>query len=313
MPIPLVTIGLPFRNPGKHFVLCIKSLIAQSFRDWVLIAVDDGSTDVSLPFIAGVKDPRIQVVSDGQALGLVHRLNQISSMATTEYLARMDADDIMHPDRLATQCTFLENHRDVNVAGSSAYVINNATEVMGMRRQHELDLRPSSVLRQGMFMHPTVVGRRTWFVQNPYRAEFVRAEDRELWCRTYTTTSFGTIATPLLFYRENEPAVAKYRMSCRTHRAIIRQYGPESIGLPTTLALIAFSAVKETVYRTFSGIGLERTMIQARNTSLSDQELREATNALAVVQQTPLSTVDAKERFIADEVFGSKARPSVKM
>ena len=126
-----MTIGLPFRNPGEHFIACIKSMLAQTLDNWKLIAVDDGSTDSSLELIRSVKDSRIRVISDGLALGLVDRLNQITAMADTEFLARMDADDIMHPERLATQCAYLESHPHIDVAGSATYVIGNVDGVMG--------------------------------------------------------------------------------------------------------------------------------------------------------------------------------------
>jgi len=291
MPKAIVTVGLPFRNAGKYFRACIQSLLAQSFQDWTLIAIDDGSADSSLQTIRAVSDPRIQVISDGRALGLVNRLNQITALANTEYLARMDADDVMHPDRLATQVAFFEGHPDVSVAGSAAYVINGNTDVIGIRRQNHVDPRPVSVLRSGLFIHPSIMGRRKWFFRNPYQPEYIRAEDRELWCRTCKATRFGIIARPLLFYREVGGAAVKYCMSCRTDRKIIRKYGPEYIGMPGTASLVALSYAKEALYRIYSKAGLERRIIYARNTRLSDQDRQDAAEALALVAQTRLPGV----------------------
>jgi len=285
----LVTIGLPFRNPGEHFILCIQSILAQTFDDWKLIAIDDGSTDSSLKTIRAVRDSRIQVLSDGESRGLADRLNQITELADTEFLARMDADDIMHPDRLATQCIFLERHPEKSLAISSAYIIDEATDVIGIRRQDQPDLRLASVLRRAPFIHPTITARRTWFVQNPYRPDYTRAEDHELWCRTCTRrTDFGILTRPFLFYRDREQAVSKYSMSCRTDRKIFRDYGPEHIGTAATLGLIAISHAKEIVYEISSRLGLERTWLAARNATISGLELQEATDVLAFVKRTKL-------------------------
>jgi glycosyltransferase involved in cell wall biosynthesis len=256
--------------------------------NWNLIAIDDGSTDSSLELIRSVKDSRIQVISDWRSLGLVDRLNQIAAMADTEFLARMDADDIMHPERLAVQCAYLERNLHINLAGSAAYVIDGSGQVMGKRGEQPLDLRPASVLRHGLFIHPTVIGRRRWFLRNPYSADYVRAEDRELWCRTCKTEQFVALTRPLLFYREREDAAAKYCMSCRTHREIIRKYGPEYIGTAGTLSLVCMSRAKEMVYRLSSCVGMERRLVQARNTAISRGEFQYASRVLALMKQTQL-------------------------
>ena len=97
---PRLTIGIAFRNPGKHFELALTSVFSQTFTDWELLLIDDGSDDDSLILARGVRDVRVSVIADGLQLGLPARLNQIALLARGECLARMDADDLMHPDRL---------------------------------------------------------------------------------------------------------------------------------------------------------------------------------------------------------------------
>ncbi|MCW1511070.1 glycosyltransferase family 2 protein, partial [Acinetobacter baumannii] len=98
----MISIGIPFYNAENFLANAIQSVINQSFKDWELILVDDGSTDKSLDIAREFekKDNRIKVISDGLNLKLPARLNQIITISKYDFIARMDADDIMHPDRL---------------------------------------------------------------------------------------------------------------------------------------------------------------------------------------------------------------------
>src|SRR5690606_21713898 len=108
----MVTIAIPFYNGEKYLELAIQSALAQTYTGWKLILLDDGSTDNSLAIANEYKkkDARIKVYSDGQNKNLGYRLNQIPELVDTKYLARMDADDIMHPKRIETQLRILEEN-----------------------------------------------------------------------------------------------------------------------------------------------------------------------------------------------------------
>src|SRR5438045_1632919 len=93
----LVSIGISFQNARATLADAVRSVLAQTCRDWELLLVDDGSSDGSLELARRIEHPRIQVISDGVNQGLASRLNQIALLARGTYLARMDADDLMHP------------------------------------------------------------------------------------------------------------------------------------------------------------------------------------------------------------------------
>jgi glycosyltransferase involved in cell wall biosynthesis len=200
---PKITIGISFKNPGRYFELALKSIFAQTFTDWELILIDDGSSDESLELAKSIKDQRVRVYADGESRGLNIRLNQMIQYANAPYFARMDADDIMHPQRLELQYQALLENDENTVIGSSAYSININSQVMGLRpsrslQQYGFDARHS-------FLHPTVIASTTWFRRNGYSSDFIyqRAQDAELWCRTSKTTKFINLPQPLLFYRES--------------------------------------------------------------------------------------------------------------
>jgi glycosyltransferase involved in cell wall biosynthesis len=200
---PQLSIGISFKNPGSYFKLALQSIFAQTFTDWELILMDDGSTDESLTLAKQLNDRRVRVYCDGESRGLNVRLNQLVKLANAPYFLRMDADDIMHPQRLEKQYQQLIQHDENTVVGSAAYSIDAKSQVVGLRpvythQRSGFDARHS-------FIHPTIAASTEWFRHNPYSEHFVfqRSQDAELWCRTTNTTKFVNLTEPLLYYRES--------------------------------------------------------------------------------------------------------------
>jgi hypothetical protein len=211
-------------------------------------------------------------------------LNQIAEIAQTTYIARMDADDLMHPERIARQLAFLDRHPGVAVVGTWAYVIDSADRVIGARETPVGSLDPRKVLCRNPFVHPTVMARRDWFLANPYDPGFPRAEDRELWCRTSGRDEFATLAERLLFYRDyTGPMSGKYAESCRTERRIFRRYGPPKVGWLGTLSLIAASRAKQMIYVAAAGARLSSLLARARNSPIPAQSIVQSEELLATL------------------------------
>ena len=99
--LPSLTIGIPFFNAEATLLDAVRSVFAQTHQDWELLLVDDGSTDRSLELARSIDDPRVRVYSDGRNKRLAARLNEISRLARFDHVARMDADDVCLPERLA--------------------------------------------------------------------------------------------------------------------------------------------------------------------------------------------------------------------
>ncbi len=200
---PVVSIGLPFFNAESTLAAAVRSIIAQTFTDWELILLDDGSWDGSLAVARAFADPRIRVVSDGENRGISHRLNQAVSLARGIYFFRMDGDDLAFPQRLQRQHDFLAQHPEVDLVASNAIFFKNAYDILGALKiagQHTtIVARPHA----GFYMpHPSWAGRRQWFVDNPYNPDFNGAEDQELLYRTCRSSVFACIPEPLICYRE---------------------------------------------------------------------------------------------------------------
>jgi glycosyltransferase involved in cell wall biosynthesis len=284
-----VTIGIPFLNARRYLADAVRSVFAQTHEDWELILVDDGSTDGSLDVVRHLDDPRVRVLSDGTNRGLCARLNQIASLAQGSYLARMDADDLMHPERIERQLRFLRTNPNVDLIDTATYTVNDDLTPLGIRGDQPLDVNPDAVLRHGLLIHPTVMGRTAWFRDNPYDAVYVRAEDRELWCRTCTTTRFARLCEPLFFYREGLGGnLRNYLRTESTVRDILRRYGPPLVGARRTRRLVIRSWMKSLAYRVGTTLGLQGRLIQKRNRPLDVEARKEAVELLAMIQSVPV-------------------------
>ena len=282
-----VTIGIPFLNARRYLEDAVRSVFAQTHGDWELLLIDDGSTDGSVAVVRHLDDPRVRVLSDGSNRGLCARLNQIASLAQGTYLARMDADDLMHPERIERQLKFLRANPNVDLIDTAIFTVDDELTPLGIRGDRPLDSRPGAVLRNGLLIHPTVMGRAEWFRSNPYDPVLFRAQDRELWSRTCATATFARLCEPLFFYREGATGnLQNYLRAQRNVRVLLHRYGPPLLGTRRTRFLVLRSGLKSMAYRVGTTLGLQDRLIARRNRPLSATEMREARRILSLVRAT---------------------------
>jgi glycosyltransferase involved in cell wall biosynthesis len=244
--LPLVSVGIPFFNPGPHFELAVRSIFAQTYPKWELILMDDGSQDGSYERALQIRDPRVRVFRDGQNKGLPARLNEITQLAQGEFVARMDADDAMHPLRLERQVVLLLSNPEVDGVTTGAYLIDGENKPLALLPGHQ----PSAleVLMRGGYLHPSLTARKAWFQTHPYSLAYPRAEDRELFVRTLKSSVISVLQEPVYFYRWfGVPRGKLLRKGYRSERRIVWKFGPRLVGWGLTGALIARSVAKEIV------------------------------------------------------------------
>jgi len=179
-------------------------MLAQTFTDFELLLLDDGSADQSMAIASVFNDPRIRIFSDGVSRGLPWRLNQGVSCARGQYIARMDADDVSFPRRLDMQVAYLDRNPHVDLVGCRAVVFRDSGHVVGL-----LPFAPDHATlcarpwRNIPLPHPTWMGRRQWFRTHAYRLPEVRfAEDQELLLRANLTSCYACLDDVLLGYRQ---------------------------------------------------------------------------------------------------------------
>lgn len=255
----MITVSIPFFNAEKFLSKAIESVISQSYDNWELLLLDDGSNDGSLEIAKGFeqKDNRIKVFSDSKNKGLGARLNELAALSNGEYIARMDADDIMHPKRLETQLQILKDNPNIDVLGTNAYVIDENNLVFGIRYKNQVGLS-----KVEHFIHPTIMGKKQWFLDNPYDEKAIRIEDAELWYRTKSFSNFMITNEPLLFYREfGNNYYKKYFQANGSAMHILNKY-PEDKFWKNFFLL---NKIKGSIYKILNVIGKEQILIERRN------------------------------------------------
>ena len=283
---PKVTIGLTFYNGALTLKDALSSIFAQTFQDWELVIVDDNSTDGSLEIVQSVKDPRVYVYRSEWRGGFVKCLNRTIGMAKGKYYARMDADDMMHPERLSKQIDYLEENKDVDLVDTGMYSMDQHANLKGVRNLNSIDYSPVNLLSRGLLCHATVLGHVEWFRRNTYDQKYLRAEDRELWCRTFEKSCFGRIKEPLYFVREGRVNVDNCLMSGKTERLIIKTYGPHLLGKRGPLKLITTSYMKSLAYEVFGVFGIHEILVNMRNKKLRNQDKLYASNIIEKILST---------------------------
>jgi len=205
---PVISIILPFYNSANTLCECLDSIIEQSFADFELLMIDDGSTDQSMEVVHQYADNRIRILTNKH--DFIGSLNMGIKEAKGKYIARMDADDIMFPHRLQTQFDFIESHPDIDVCGSYAESFGEIKAII-QRPVGHVDII-SSMLLSNPLMHPTVMIRLATLQQSGclYRYGYPCAEDYKLWTDlALKGCKFANIAESLLHYRISNQQVTR--------------------------------------------------------------------------------------------------------
>ncbi|OFW61883.1 MAG: hypothetical protein A2133_02990 [Actinobacteria bacterium RBG_16_64_13] len=296
-----MTIGISVYNAAETLPLTLRSVFCQTFADWELLLVDDGSTDESVEIMRSVKDARVRVFVDGEHKTTAPRANEIDLLARGSLVARMDADDIMHPDRLKKQVDYLQAHPEVDVVGTAMYSINPAQQIQGWR---SINQRPASEFAAGMrvpVIHGTVVARTAWFIRNRYdeSAYARRCEDAELWFRTYGTSVVRSLSEPLLFVTEDVRNTMRKLRSSNKGRLKIMFLGKGEVRkkqLSVRLALAAAICLKMAFYELCWAVGARQYLIDRRNQRLDTAQAAAAAHTLEEVLRCPVPGLDPAAR-----------------
>lgn len=212
MPEPLVSFLLPVYNGSAGLREALESLGRQTERNFEIVAIDDGSSDASWDILTSFPDARLRPIRHPVNRGLANTLNHCMEAARGQFFARMDQDDISHPERLERQIGHLGQHRHHGACGSAVQVFReNARQ--GIWRY---PLRPEHVKACLTFAspcaHPTLMMRREVFdAGNLYDSEYELAEDWDFLDRVSRTWPISNLSAPLLDYRLSPGGIGRYR------------------------------------------------------------------------------------------------------
>ena len=262
---PLVSIALSAFNAAETIGLTIASILGQTYTDWELLVLDDGSTDATARLVREIGDERIRLISDGQNLGLAVRLNQAIDLAQGELFARMDADDVAYPERLEKQVRFLMEHPEVDLLACAMMVFSEGGHPVGFyptRTSHaEICSKPMSGF---YFPHPTWMGRVRWFRHWRYDPDCRKAQDQDLLLRAYSTSRFAALSDPLIGYRQERVSVRKSVVGRFYFSRSIVKVTRGGLGVVSALPPIALQIAKGVADAIAITTGLERRLLRHR-------------------------------------------------
>jgi glycosyltransferase involved in cell wall biosynthesis len=213
---PTVSVVMSVRDGARYLRAAVDSILAQTYRDFEFVVVDDGSTDETPSILQSYAraDPRLRILR-GAGRGIVAALTQGIAAARGRLIARMDSDDIALPTRLQRQVAFLNARPDIQAVGSAIQTIDAADKPRAVRT---FPTAPEAIarvlLRYNALAHPTVVMRRDAFLKaGGYREALLHAEDYDLWLRMAERGGLANLPDVLLLYREHETQVTRYSRS----------------------------------------------------------------------------------------------------
>lgn len=274
-----ISIGISFFNDEKYLEGAICSVLAQTYPYWELILIDDGSTDGSLKIakLYEEKDSRIRVFSDGENKRLAARLNQIILESKYDYIARMDADDLMSNDRLEKQLDVLENNSAIDLVTTGCLTIGEDNELTGVRlgKNYQMD---AEMILDGLtnLLHASLLARKSWCVRNKYNENRVIAQDFELWLKSAKNNDLNyiVIEEPLYWYRVTENVtITKLIKGYNTQIEVINASYKDVITKSKKNKIIKKFQVKKLIVRSLNKLGLLKLLLRLRSDKYSHQDL----------------------------------------
>jgi glycosyltransferase involved in cell wall biosynthesis len=201
-----VTVLMAVYNGERYLREAIDSILHQTFQDFELTIVNDGSVDRTAEIISSYNDPRIQLIHNDRNLGLTKSLNKGLKLARGQFVARQDADDISEPERLAKQVDFLEAHPDIALLGTFYQEIDDLGKKVS---EHTLPCDCTKIrwdlLFYTPFVHSSVMFRKSIVIEKIglYNENFSYAQDYDYWCRIALSLKVANLSVCLLRYRLN--------------------------------------------------------------------------------------------------------------
>jgi glycosyltransferase involved in cell wall biosynthesis len=222
---------MPVYNSARFLRESINSVLDQTFRDFELIAVDDGSTDRSWEILQSFEsDGRVRPIRRKANQGAATARNDGIAGSDSDYIAFLDSDDLARPRRLEVQVQAMERRRRFDILFSRADVLSEGTRMRASLERLVPEEAPSLLLFRNCIVQSSVMMRRSCW--QPFRSEFAPAEDYDLWARVSLDHWFLPLNDVLVIYREHENGISK-RLPDRMKKSVaaIHEFQLERLGV----------------------------------------------------------------------------------
>ena len=205
----MITVLMPVYNASLYLREAIDSVLGQTFQDFELLIINDGSTDDTPQILASYTDSRVKVTHQNN-LKLIDTLNKGLHLAKGEWVARFDADDVCFPERIERQMDFLQKHPDHILVGSDANYMDKEGNFLFLYRNNvysDDEIRATGFDRCP-FVHSSVMYRKDLVIKaGGYDKGALTFEDHLLWRKLKDFGKMANLPTPLIKVRFNPESV----------------------------------------------------------------------------------------------------------
>ena len=210
--MPVISVLMPAFNVEKYISYAIESILNQSFTNFELIILDDGSVDGTVKMIDGYSDPRLKKIYLPTNKGLVYARNTLVSMAQGDYIAFLDADDFAEPNRLELQLDYLKTNQ-LDLCGADHFVLNQSSGEMKRSRQKHSDADIRALISVcSPLCNPSVMGCTEVFKGIKYLPGNDGAEDYVMWVNlALSGYKFGNVPKNLITYRVHVEQISQFQ------------------------------------------------------------------------------------------------------
>lgn len=207
--VPSISVNMPVYNGVKYLKQAIDSILNQTYTDFELIIIDDGSTDTSVDLIKSYRDPRIKLFQNNLNRGLAFSRNRAIEQSKGKYIAILDSDDIAYPERIKKQLDFLEKNPDYVMIGSWIDIIDENDQVSedGVKLLVENDLLRTQLFFSNHFAQSSLLIRRSVFEEFSYNESYIQAEDYFLWVQIASKYKVANLQESLVQYRVHQESI----------------------------------------------------------------------------------------------------------
>lgn len=233
---PRVTVFMPAFNAERYIADAIESVLAQTFTDFELLIIDDGSMDSTPSVIRKfAADARLRIVTQADNFGRPRTRNRGLGLARGEYIAFLDADDRCAPGRLERQVAYLDGHTNIDGVGGWMAWIDDCGQPI-QRPCYKLPIDPDEIACRMLvdcpIANPTMMVRKRAISNYRYHNKFIVSQDYELWARMIKTCRFANLPEVLTYYRHHaDQATSTHRHVKKTLRLAIYGQQVAALGL----------------------------------------------------------------------------------
>ena len=207
-----VTVFIPVYNREKYIGEAIESVLSQSFTNFELLIVDDGSTDKTLDIIQSYHDPRIHLQCHRENSGIPATRNTGLVHAHGQYIALLDSDDLAHPERLRKQVSFLDENPDYVQIGTWCRMIDAQGNALKRVRKQPISYEDvhANLLFRCALTNRSVMGRTKIFKEYGYQPDFPRCQDYDLHVRLSEKYKMGNLPEYLVYGRMHDQRITNH-------------------------------------------------------------------------------------------------------